>query len=282
MTPEERDLVNGLFARLKSADTPSKDPDAEDLIRRNVTEFPAAPYLMAQTILVQEHALNGAQARIGALEKELADARASRSSQSTSFLGGLRQAFGGSPDRGPDPPAASHGSWATRVGAAAPQSYQPPPSQPGSYQQPPYQQPPYQQPPAYAASNTGGGSGGFLHSALSTAAGVAGGALVFQGIERLLGHTMSPFGSPFGYGAGFGGSSLGSPWGATPMENVTVNNYYDTPPDGAGSDQRLADGNLPSDDPAIQDADYVPDADPTDNGGGSDFDGGDFGGGDWT
>jgi hypothetical protein len=109
-----------------------------------------------------------------------------------------------------------------------------------------------------------------LHAALSAAAGVAGGALMFQGIERLLGYNMSPFGSPFGYGAGFGGSPWGANvGGATPAENVTVNNYYDTPPDAGANGPHLTDGNLADNGPAVQDADY------SDNGG-------DFSGGDWT
>jgi uncharacterized protein len=266
MTPEERDLVNGLFARLKAADSPDKDPEAAELIRGNVTAFPAAPYLLAQTVLVQEQALNGAQARIAALEKELADAHASRPAQSTSFLGGLRQAFGVGGVTAPAASQSSSGSsWATRAGAAAPPAYQP--------QQQQWAQPTYAPPPAYGAGY--GSGGGFLRSALSTAAGVAGGALMFEGIERMLGHGVGPFG---GY-AGFGGS----PWGGgMPAENVTVNNYYDGQPAERG-DQHLTDGNFANNDPQVQDADYV-----QDDNSGSGFDdgsGGDLGGdsgGDWT
>ena len=53
--------------------------------------------------------------------------------------------------------------------------------------------------------------GGFLQSAMATAAGVAGGALLFQGIESLLGH-----------GGGLGNSGLMG--GSQPPE--VVNNYY--------------------------------------------------------
>ena len=61
--------------------------------------------------------------------------------------------------------------------------------------------------------------GGFLRSALGTAAGVAGGAALFEGIQSLLGHNAGPFGS-FG-GVGGGGGFLG---GAGRPE--VVNNYY--------------------------------------------------------
>ena len=57
------------------------------------------------------------------------------------------------------------------------------PAQPQAYGYPP--------PPPQPGGR--GGAGGFLQGALSTAAGVAGGALLFQGIENLLGHNPGPF-----------------------------------------------------------------------------------------
>lgn len=53
--------------------------------------------------------------------------------------------------------------------------------------------------------------GGFLQNAMATAAGVAGGALLFQGIENLMGH-----------GGGFGGGGFASQ--GQPAE--VINNYY--------------------------------------------------------
>ena len=43
------------------------------------------------------------------------------------------------------------------------------------------------------APQQAGGGGGFLRSALTTAAGVAGGALLFEGIRSMLGHNPGPF-----------------------------------------------------------------------------------------
>ncbi len=43
------------------------------------------------------------------------------------------------------------------------------------------------------APQPAGGGGGFLRSALTTAAGVAGGALLFEGIRSMLGHNPGPF-----------------------------------------------------------------------------------------
>ena len=64
-----------------------------------------------------------------------------------------------------------------------------------------------------------GGGGGFLQGALQTAAGVAAGALAFEGVESL----MHGFGHAAGYGGGqgFGGFEGGQ----RPTEEV-VNNYY--------------------------------------------------------
>jgi hypothetical protein len=77
-------------------------------------------------------------------------------------------------------------------------------------------------PHAQAAPQTGGtssGWGGFLGNAATTAAGVAGGAFLFQGLEDLLGHR----------GGGFVGGSAAT----ETVENVTVNDYSD---DGAWSE----------------------------------------------
>jgi hypothetical protein len=220
MTPEERELIAGLFDRLKTADSPDKDRDAEDLIRRKVTEVPAAPYLLTQTVLVQEQALRGAEARIASLEQQLAEAKRNAPSAAPSggsFLGRIRR------------------PWETAPSTA------------------PISQPVYQQ-PGYAPASAPAG-GGFLQNAMATAAGVAGGALLFEGIQRMLGHGAGPF----------GGTVAGSPWGATPTENVTVNNYYG---DGANP-VRQASADADADAPSYQDANYDggDDGGPVDDGG---------------
>jgi hypothetical protein len=61
------------------------------------------------------------------------------------------------------------------------------------------------------AGGTGSGWGGFLGNAATTAAGVAGGAFLFQGLEDLFGHR----------GSGFVGGSAPTEM----VENVTVNDY---------------------------------------------------------
>ena len=102
-----------------------------------------------------------------------------------------------------------------------------------------------------AAPGPWGARGGpsFLQSALSTAAGVAGGALLFQGISSLLG------GSPFASAAA----------AAQPTEDVTINNNYDTQPQDAsapGNDPAADPGNDPSFDPNDPSLNAVPVDDP--------------------
>jgi hypothetical protein len=247
MTPEERDLVGGLFQRLREADTAPKDREAEEFIRCQTAELPAAPYLMAQTILVQEHALQNAQARIAELERQCAEARQPQP-QSGSFLGGL---IGGGPwarrtDAGTQPPR----GWSQAAPA-------------GSVPQAGTMPPPYGAPAPYpttaALPPTAGG--GFLRSALTTAAGVAGGALLFQGIEGLLGHHAGAFGP--GLGSGYGGG-----YGSTVVEENVTNNYY-----GGGGATQQAD--YTPDQGDVQNADYQPDD-------GGDGGSADDGGGDWV
>ena len=109
MTPEERDLIADLFTRLKAVDTGPKDLEADAAIRDAIARNPAAPYLLVQTTLVQEHALKGAEARIAELERQLAEAQRATAQPAGggSFLGGL---LGG---RGAQAPAG--GPWGRRI-----------------------------------------------------------------------------------------------------------------------------------------------------------------------
>jgi uncharacterized protein len=205
MTPEERNLISSLFDRLRKADTAPKDPEAEAFIGQNVVQVPAAPYLLVQSLLVLEHAVTNAQARIADLEKQLAAAQQNqKASHGGGFLSGL---FGGGRHEEQTPPPAPQGQ------PAAPRpAYAPPP-------QPQYAPPPPTPYPSTTNLQPGAG-GSFLKGAMSTAAGVAGGALLFQGIENLIGHHAGPFGSELGAG-GQGGFLPGD------VQNTEVtNNYY--------------------------------------------------------
>src|SRR5688572_10585082 len=83
MQSQERDLITGLFGRLQPFEAQPRDPEAEALISGSVARQPAAPYLLVQTVLVQEQALKVAQERIAELEAKVSAAPATP----TGFLG---------------------------------------------------------------------------------------------------------------------------------------------------------------------------------------------------
>src|SRR5216684_2305961 len=201
MVPQERDLITTLLARLKSAGGQPKDPEADTLIRQAMVEQPDAPYYLVQTVLIQDLSLHQAQNRIAELEGQVANAQAAKP---TSFLGGL---FGTSQPASPAPGSVpSAGPW-----ARSPQVAAAPPPQQG------YAQPQQGYAPAGGGMMGGGmGGGGFLRSAAATAAGIAGGALLFQGISSLFGHSYA--------NSLTGGMGMTSGLG----ETVINNNYGDS------------------------------------------------------
>jgi hypothetical protein len=178
VTPEDRQLITGLFDRMRNFGVPAKDRDAEALIAQLVRALPDAPYMLVQSVLVQENALQQAGTRIQELEenlKALEREQQSRGSSSGSFLGSggfLGGLFGG----GARPPSGRAESSVPQAGTrAAPPAYSDQPPRPQGWGAMPQSGPP---PPA---------AGGFLHSAMSTAAGVAGGVLAANAIRDLLG-----------------------------------------------------------------------------------------------
>ena len=256
MTPQERDLITTLLSRLKSTAGQPKDPEADALIRQAMAEMPDAPYYLVQTVLIQDLSLHQAQARIAELEKQVGDANAAQSAP-TSFLGSL---FGRSQPAQPSGSVPSAGPWSRGPNVAPPPQGAPQYAQPG-YAQPGAAQPGYA--PGGGMLGGMGGGGGFLRSAAATAAGIAGGALLFQGISSMFGH---------GYA-----NSLNGGMGMTPgLGETVVNNYYgDSGPGGAdyggGSDAGYAGGG----------SDAGADYGGGDSGGGGDYGGGggDYGGG---
>src|SRR5688572_2378392 len=95
MDQTEQHYIDALFDRLQGAERQSgaRDAGAEGYIRERVSRQPAAPYYMAQAIIVQEEALKAAQQRIAELEREV-EARPAQGAGGGGFLGGL---FGGGP-----------------------------------------------------------------------------------------------------------------------------------------------------------------------------------------
>ena len=283
MTNEERDIITQFLTRVSGAQPqpqtgltsgsvpatvqpplPPVDRDADALIGALFQQYPDARYRLTQTAFVQEHAVAEAQNRIQRLEWELQQtqqamqqaqqaARAAQQRPSGGLFGGL---FGGRTQAPPPPPQAAPG-WNA---GPAPQ------------QQPMYQQAP--PPPQYAPGYQPGmfqqrPGGGFLSSALTTAAGVGGGILAAQALSGLFsGHQ----GGGMMGGGGFGG---GSPWAGS------------TQPDYAQPDSNWGGGGGPANQGAIDNGTWDQPAPEqttwTDNnsgGGGGGWDsGGDSGGG---
>jgi hypothetical protein len=205
VTPEENRLLTDLAAKIAQTPAPPRDPEAEEFIRKNIGSRPDALYMMTQTVLIQNMALQQAQQQIRELQQ-----------------------------RAPQPgyPASSTGSF---LG--------------GGYQSQP-QQPQYAPPsPAASPSFVQGSGGGFLRGAAQTAAGVAAGALAFEGIRSLFEHPS--FGGG-GFGGGLGQTGF---MGGAPVEETVVNNYYDSPDQTSDADT----------DTQTQDADYD-DSNDTDTG----------------
>ena len=91
---------------------------------------------------------------------------------------------------------------------------------------------------------------------MATAAGVAGGSLLFQGIENLIGHNAGPFGSAISDRGG-----LGEPMGG-PTEVVENNYYMGGEGDTTQADQVLGDPNQDQDPFADLDQNQTADYDP--------------------
>jgi hypothetical protein len=93
MTPAERKLVTELFDRLATLEDAQRDPDAEKAIRDGLAQAPNAVYALVQTALVQDEALQQAEARIQALEAELSGVNPPQ--QQGGFLDGMRGSIWG-------------------------------------------------------------------------------------------------------------------------------------------------------------------------------------------
>jgi hypothetical protein len=235
MTNEERDIISQFIARVggaapqsgfASGSVPATQPalppidrEADAFISQAFTQYPEARYRITQLAFVQEHALVEAQNRIKRLEWELQQAQqAVQQAQASARQGGgapsggggfLSGLFGGGRQQqaGPPPGAGPWNQGGQPQQGYYPQSAPPPPQYPPNYQQGVFQRQ----------------GSGFLGSALTTAAGVAGGLVAGNALMSL----FSPHQSSFGGGM-FGGSELGgaaaSPW-ATPAPSQ---DYVDT------------------------------------------------------
>lgn len=174
MKSEEQTLIEGLFTRLQEAERQSspRDAQAEAQINQYLVRQPAAPYYMAQAMLIQEAAIKRLDQRVKELEAQVAQQQENRPS-SGGFLAGL---FGGGQrEAAPQPQQQRPDGWGqTRFSQPAGAGYA---NNPNDFR-----------PAAPQAAPAQGG--GFMRGALQTAAGVAGGMVVADLLTNMFHHSQ--------------------------------------------------------------------------------------------
>jgi hypothetical protein len=156
MNIPEREQLSRFLQQLAQAQAGAKDTEAQALITEAVARQPDATYLLVQRCLLQDNALQTAQAQIASLQTALQQAKPAAPA-AANFLD--VNSWG----RAPVAPTAAYAAapgypQAAPVAAAAPSRFQAP---------------------------------SFLTSMATTAAGVAAGAFLFQGIGSLMGNHAS-------------------------------------------------------------------------------------------
>jgi uncharacterized protein len=160
MDRNDQQAIDGLFSKLAHVEQQSgqRDAESERFIQQRITQQPGAPYYMAQTIVVQEQALEAAQRRIEELENQNVQGGQQRGG------GFFSSMFGSSsqPQQRSAPQQAVYGQAAPAASPWGNQARQGMPMQPQR-------------------------GGGFLAGAAQTAMGVAGGVLLGNAIAGMFG-----------------------------------------------------------------------------------------------
>jgi hypothetical protein len=171
MTPQERQLVDDLFARLERLESAPRDATAEQAIAEGLARAPHAIYPLVQTVLIQDEALKRADARLRELTGE------GPAATGGGFLDSMREVLTG------------HG------GASVPSV------RPNAANEP---DPRWNRGSAFSTTAAPSTGGSFLGTAAASAAGMIGGALLLNSISSMFGHHGSsafaaapPSGSPW-------------------------------------------------------------------------------------
>jgi hypothetical protein len=226
MNHEERQVISGIFDRLRQVENQPRDPEAERFIADKLRQQPYAPYAMAQAIYVQEQALANLNAEVERLRSEVEHLR-----RQPSGGGGLLASIFGGGSRQQEPPRPQYGSpsgspW-SRTGGSLP-GYGVPQGGHSGYGGP-------QGGPMGGAGPWGGamqprGGGGFLQSAMATAAGVAGGMMIGSALSNA-------FGSNEAGGHNALSSAGGEASGASETGGITDSLYQNASAEDPGVDQ---------------------------------------------
>src|ERR1700691_4171049 len=94
-------MLNSLVERVNSTQLTEKDPDAAALLERGFSANPDAVYVLAQSVLVQNIALEQAHAQLSQAQQQIQQLQ-QQPARATSFLGSLL----GHRDPAPPPPPA--------------------------------------------------------------------------------------------------------------------------------------------------------------------------------
>jgi hypothetical protein len=180
MTPQEHEKLQQFLDQMRQAQGVQRDPEADAIISAAVSRQPDAAYLLVQRTLLQEQAIEAARARIAELEQQVQRLQQPQQLQApqpaSSFLGGADDWGNSARSR----PAGNAPAMAPAGSTPQQAAYQ------GRY-------PAGQAPRQGGLSRFGmggggmGGGGSFLGTMAATAAGVAGGAFLYQGLGNLLG-----------------------------------------------------------------------------------------------
>jgi uncharacterized protein len=223
MTPQERQLIDDLFAKLAKLENAPRDPEAMSAIMQGLRTAPNAVYSLVQTALVQDEALKRADSHIQELEAALSPQQnQSGQGQSGGFLDSMRDAiFGQGQGQGQSrgsvpnvrpPDVGGRPVWNSGQALQQPQS-------PGQYGHEPYGQsyggPSYGgqqyggQPYGAPQAPFGGGGGSFLGTAAAAAAGVVGGSLLLNSFRGMMGGGNH---QAFADSSGLGDRGSSRPW----------------------------------------------------------------------
>ena len=210
MNVQEREQLTGFLQQLAQAQAGPKDEEALGMIGSTVARQPDALYLLVQRTLILDGALKSAQSQIAQLQTQLEQQKALASpvAASANFLDA--NSWGRSTatnavapmlqSPGMRSPAPAYPAGPQAGNFAAPQA--------GNFAA-----------PQAAAPSAGFQAPSFLTGMATTAAGVAAGAFLFQGVNHM-------FGS-HGDNSMMGSSARQPPSGAT--DNTVINNYYEQP-----------------------------------------------------
>lgn len=154
MTPQETDALKNFLQQLVAAQAGPKDPAAEQQIQLAQARQPDALYLLVQRAMIQDQALTEAQSRIASLQAEV---QRLQEQNSSSFL---NSGWGNSS-------RVSAGHSSLSQGFSQAQNYPAPNS--------------------WSAAAPASGGSSWLGTMAATAAGVAAGAFLFQGLGNLMG-----------------------------------------------------------------------------------------------